>query len=395
MSTRNNRMVSELAQQDPEEGAQDPTPEQKLAEFFGQAPADVSVGIYEIDPARPREPAFLFSIPSSELPSPHELLAQILEKWGAGRYESMAQDQKGKIVFKTRFTVGTDRDRKRALIPSRHEADAPSTAAAAPAGGLSPELRAILEQQNRVLEALAQAVTARPEPAQAHDPFDVIERLGKLKHLFVPENPAPQKDVLELVKDFLQIKETLRESDTEAADPLSSAVKYLAPAITSAVERMQQGQEQTRAAALERAAAGAGGHQAERPPAANGYSGMLSHYTDPLIDMAARGTEVPAAAQWVVNTLAQQPPAIAEAVLDFLDDEQSTQRLTAMVPKLEPHAEWLDQVVNAVLQAVEDQARASADQGSADQTPDPPGADASEPKQPKPGAEDAQRTQAR
>jgi hypothetical protein len=313
--------------------------EQILAQYFGQAsPESVSVAIYELASDRAADRAFLFAFPLASAPPPHELFAEILDKWGPGRYQVYAQyTGDGKIAFRHNFTVGADRDRRRAAIPSRAELKGEDRAApaATPVSGVSPELAAILAGQNRILEALAESIAQSRAPAR--DTLEIARELAALKELFGPApSPAPTASILEIVRDVLKIKDQLAGDDES---PLTAAMRTLGPAINRAVERLGP---------------------VPSPPvttgdARNGGGGAMRAACDALLELARSGAPSDVAAQRVLEYLASAPEWVEQAVIALVveERERAVERLCGLDARLGEYREWLGALVRALLTVLE------------------------------------------
>lgn len=332
-----------------------PTPEQLLAQFFGQAQEDdIVCTVYE-RPADQKGMSYLFSFPLAAGMLAHELYETILQKYGPGNYELHAQKGDGKLVKRLVFQVGTERERKRAIIPDRQRPDEPARVApaAGASGDISPALAAILDNQNRMLERLLEAQTDRP---RERDTLSMARELLELKNLFGPAQSTPVAEIFSIVKDVLKLKDELSDGG-EDSSPLAVAMKQLAPAITRAVDKLSQ------APAPPARAAGPAGVRPAVPaaaqPPANGNNGDFSMNFDAVfLELAAhadRGSAPPDVADAVLDWLAERPAWIEQAVLGMVMDEQErvVGRIVGSYPKLEGKREWLGEVIQALIAKVE------------------------------------------
>lgn len=337
-----------------------PTPEQMLAQFFGEPQAgDVICSIFELGGARRDERGFLFSFAFAEAPPPHELYQELLSKYGAGKYELHAQELNGKLVTRKVFQVGSERDRKRALIPDRQQqpGDAPRGPIAG-AGDVSPALAALLEGQQRMFERLLE----REAPREQRDTMSVARELLELKNLFATPAPAatPIAEILGIVKDVLKLKDELSADGGDESSPLVSALKQFAPAITRAVDKLAGPSPRSTAPAP---AAGAGA-ATSAPARANGnHEGFTMNFDGVFAELAAhaeKGSAPDQVADAVLDWLADRPAWIEQAVLGMIVEERArvVNRIVGSYPKLEPKREWLTQVVSALLAKLEEAAAA-------------------------------------
>lgn len=109
-----------------------------------------------------------------------------------------------------------------------------ATQASAPAIG-NDALAVAMERQAVALEALA-ASMARP-PVEPKSTIDFVQDLAAIKDLFSDN----QKGALEQFKDAMELRKLIKDDDDGGgSDPLSLALKTLAPAIERGVEQLQE-----------------------------------------------------------------------------------------------------------------------------------------------------------
>lgn len=347
-----------------------PTIEQQIDEFFGEAHGDVKCSIYELGGTRHDQRGFLFSFPFTRGYSAAELYEQLLESHGPGWYELSAQATGGRGWVKRKiFQLGSERDRMRAAMRKADPTEpAPSvTAQPAQSSALSPELRALLEGQQRILEHLA----TRPE----RDTLTVAKELAELRGLFGDNDrkPTPIGEIMGIVKEVLALKNELADDEGRGSDsPLVAALRQFGPAINAAVERL--GGEPAPAAAPMPAGPGtapAAGPGTTAPGGAqlNGQNGGGSGLMDINLLFAdlhrrAESDEQPAAvADAVLVYLADRPEWVEAAILSMVIDERErvVNRIIGSYPKLAAHREWLGRVVKELLTQIESDAAANDD----------------------------------
>jgi hypothetical protein len=328
----------------------EPTIEQQLDEFFGEPHSDVTCSIYELGGPRHDQRGFLFSFPFVQHYRSAELYEQLLESHGPGWYELSAQRQGGRGWVKRKiFQLGSERDRMRAALRKADPETARPEPAAASSGQLSPELRALIEGQNRILERLID----RPE----NDTVSRVREFAELRALFAPpeRKETPIGEIFTLVKDVLALKNELADGDGDA-NPLAAALKQFAPAINSAVERL--GADSARATPAQ-----------PRPgstvPGGADLNGSASPQLDQLMNINALFAELhrraeadekaPEVADAVLVYLAERPQWVEDAVLSMVTDERErvVSRIVGSYPKLTAHREWLRGVVLELLKLIE------------------------------------------
>ena len=97
---------------------------------------------------------------------------------------------------------------------------------------------------------------------------------------------------------------------------------------------------------------------------ANGL--MLKVYVAQLMQFAAAGLEPRAAAARVIETLQGFPEPMVTAALDWLNDEAAVDNLVTIDPAAASYRQWLEQVVDLVLDAADESpAEAPAPAGAA------------------------------
>jgi hypothetical protein len=322
-----------------------------MTAFFDSIGGDksASVSVYAVDPNNRLRRSFLFTLPDArELTGP-ELMAQVLKEYGAGEYMAESRDDTtGQIIFNPRFEVGAIRRGGGVVIPGPAPPPPPAPAVAAPrAGDISAELVAMMQRQTAALEALA----AQRQPST----LERIRELAELRELVAPAAPAaPAFDLaklLELVTGVATLRDTLG-GDGDGGGPLALLARSLAPALTKIAERTLEAQP-----ALPAPAARPG--VTDSPPSASSPAGgsnvgatetMLKVYVVELVRFAETGIEPTAAIERVAQTLAGFPESTVGQVLDWLDDENVIAKLAAIEPKAAEHKDWLEAVVDGVLE---------------------------------------------
>lgn len=377
MATRRNRAGSTAADTDasssdaeliPGDAVDDgPTIEQQIDEFFGESHGDVTCSIYELGGVRHDQRGFLFSFPFVQGYSSAELYEQLLESHGPGWYELSAQRKAGRgWVRRKVFQLGSERDRMRAAMRKADpETAAPRAAEPAPVrSDVSPELRVLIENQNRILERLID----RPE----RDTLTVARELSELKSLFAPpeRKETPVGEIMTLVKDVLALRSELAEGDGDA-NPLAAALRQFAPAINAAVERLG-GAEQSQPAA---SAQPRPGITAPGRAPLNGHDGGAPKLVDidalfADLHRRAQADEKPAeVADAVLVYLADRPEWLEAAVLSMIVDERErvVGRIAGSYPPLGAHRDWLTRLVVELLKLIE-----SGDEPEPDAAPETP-----------------------
>jgi hypothetical protein len=198
---------------------------------------------------------------------------------------------------------------------------------------------------------LADAIAGRAEPKSL---AEQAQELAALRDLFAPPaaKSTPLGELVAMVKDFHGLKEALSDGDGDAG-PLAAVVKQFAPAINKAVEALQQpptGQPAARPAPSS-SAPGVNGQ-----PYAGGFPGVnIDALFTQLLKHAEAGDPPPDVAAAICDYLAERPEWLEEIVLGMVVDERErvVGRIIGSQPKLEPYRDWLEQVVRALLQAIE------------------------------------------
>jgi len=342
-----------------------PTAEEILGDFFAERRDDeVRCSVYELSGQRHKDRSFLFSFPFEAGLLPADLCERILDTYGAGYYELFAQYQggenHGRIVTRKVFRIGSQRSRANSIFSdSGKKPDAPETEKPKrEAAGLSTELAAILENQNRMLERLIDAQSSRREP----DILEMAEKFASLRQLFAPAPASPASEILQTVKDVLALKNELSDEGGESS-PLSVALKQFGPGIMQALARANG-----EAGAVAPAPAPAPGQPRPNGDAAaeampmQGSGMFFDAPFDELLKHAQGNSEPPEVCEAVLTYLANQPQWIELAVLTMIGEERerSTSKIIAMYPKLGPHRDWLAKVVAELVQRM-DEAEAAAD----------------------------------
>jgi hypothetical protein len=321
----------------------DPGAVDKLTAFFDSLGSDAAaaVSLYAVDPSNRLRRSFLLTIPDAAELTGAELMAQVLERYGAGEYFAESRDeQSGQVVFAQRFEVGSIAKRG-AVIPP-----APATPAAKP-GDISAELVAMMARQTAALEALA----AQRQPQSM---LGMLKELKELRDVIAPPPAAPAFDLgklLELVNGVATLRDTLGDGG-EGGGPLAMIARSLAPALQKIAERAVE------APALPAPGQPPAAGVTDSPPAPPAEGGdvaangtMLKVYVAELVRFAEQGLDPAAATQRVLQTLAGFPEPMIEAVLDWLNDEAAVDNLAALDPKAAQYRPWLEQVIDGVLDA--------------------------------------------
>lgn len=351
----------------------EPTIEQQLDEFFGEAHDGVTCSIYELGGPRHDQRGFLFSFPFVRGYSSAELYGDLLQSHGPGWYELSAQREGGGgWVKRKQFQLGSERDRMRAAM-RKAEPGADRTEQPVARSGLSPELAALIEGQNRILERLID----RPE----RDTMSMARELAELKGLFAtPERrETPIGEIMKLARDFLELKNEL-SGDGGDDNPLASALRQFAPAINAAVERLGHGEQPGAAPAI--AAQPRPGTTRPGDEQPNGHAGGAPGLMDinalfADLNRRAQANEPPAAvANAVLVFLAGRPEWVEAAVLSMVMDEREriVNRIVGSYPELGGNRPWLHEVVQELLKLIESD--------EADEDDPPRGSVNGEPKEP-------------
>jgi len=315
------------------------TPELKLEKYFASIPSgetDISIGLYQVDPADRRRKGFLFYIEPDEL-AIHDLFEKILAEWGAGEYEAIAQDG-GEIAFSQRFVLGS--------IKKKERYRAPSPVTPTPSSGIDPTVLAILDRQQATLDKL---VENQQRPQQST--LETLKELRAMQELVQPVAPAPApgtglENVLGIVQSVLQLRDELGGGNGD--DALTAGIKTLGPAIVKAVEAMQASPR------IPAPGADLGPGTPARAPEVNaqGAGRLIGPYL-PTIVANARGGVLPTdAARQILGQLAALPPEAMQGLLDYLDDDQAVDKLAAMEPEIIQLREWFDQLVDVLCASI-------------------------------------------
>jgi len=338
----------------------------RITRFFDELGADktASVTIYAIDPANRLRRSFLFTMPDARELNGPDLMAQVLERHGAGEYIAESRDvDTGQIIFNPRFEVGGFVHRGRGVIPGPVAAVAP-----AKPGDTSSELAAAINRQSALLEAVL------ANQAQQPSTLDRLREFKELREVFAPAAAAaPGLDfakVLELVTGVLDLREKLGDAGGGGSGPLEVLARSLAPALTKIAER-----------AIESPALPApplNGVTVTAPAAPGGVdvagtnNVMLRVYVGELVRFAEQGLDPEAAAACVLQTLSGFPEPMQAAVVDWLNDERVVENLTTFEPKAANYAQWLSAVVDRVLDALLEPDDDADDEPDETETPAPP-----------------------
>lgn len=335
----------------------EPTPEEKLAEYFEGlgAGSGIRIGIHEVDPENRSRRGFLFYLDYESLSS-DELLSQILAKYGPGEYEAMAKDQAGHFKFRQRFTLGSIKKAAPA-IPD----PAGTRGASSAHTGTDPDVLRLIEGQNRMIEALVANTAQGAPPAPAKSLLEQLAELGPalgaLKDFIQPSGGS--NDVLKTVRDVLKLRDEFGE-EGGPSDPLSVAVKSLMPVITKAVDRMDSADRTNRARAFRTATelAGAPGAAPAEPgtepvmstiPTTAPDVAILSMYLGPVLSWAEAKTPAVDAARQVGAMINGLPDDGFIAVLTFLEGERPVARLAEIDSRVNDHQDWFGELVREVL----------------------------------------------
>lgn len=336
------------------------TPEQIIGEFFGEAhaDADITCSIYEINPAKPREISYLFNFEFRPGLSSAKLFDDILGNYGAGWYELQAQGERGNMVTRRRFQVGSESARKKALasvVPKRSTETERAERESEPVtrSGLSPELAAILDNQNRLIEKLADA-----QSGARGGQYDSVRDLLELKKLF--EQPSqPLAEIMGIVRDVLKLKEDLTDEPGDDS-PLGAAVKMLAPSLSKVIEKLNEQQPVPAPAQQPQP-------QPSQPASSEAETMFnLDAMFSELHKLAESNTPADVAAEAVLVQLSAQPEWVENVVLGMIVDEgeRVVGRLVGSYPKLLPFRDWLTKVCTHILDAIE--AAAAEETGETD-----------------------------
>ena len=337
-----------------------PTSEQLIAQFFGEDHSDdVSCSIYEVDG---KERGYLFGF-NFGATTTRELFDGLLETNGPGTYELQAQRPNGQLVARKVFRLGSTRQRKQLPFAAR---EAEKKAEPAQSSGVSPELAAILENQNRMLERMIDLA----QPAQSSSPFDAVRDLLQLKELFA-QPQTPISEVMGIVNDVLKLKDRIADDDPDRS-PFDLALKTLGPQLSRLLE--QNGGGAPAAAPAQPQAQSSAPRPPLNPnpdatPTGAGVFAMLnldSLFAE-LAKLAEKNLTAEQGAEAVLQWLAEQREWIEQAVLGIICDEPTEKvvgRLVGSAPALAPHRAWLASVVGVIKTAIEN---ATADQ---DETPE-------------------------
>lgn len=161
-----------------------------------------------------------------------ELLALIVAEYGPGEYP---------ITFKAPGPSGRPEIRwhKHMHVQARRlgavQSVTPTQAQAPGSDGLTAALISIAETQTRMLEALAK-LTDAPK-SEEKTTIDFVKELGAIKDLF----SDTRQSALEQFKDAMELRKLIKDDDDNGGgDPLSIALRTLAPAIEKGVEALQE-----------------------------------------------------------------------------------------------------------------------------------------------------------
>ena len=325
----------------------EPSAEEKLTAFFDAIGADdgTRISVHEVDEEHRQRRRFLFYVDVDQISS-DELLAQILDEFGGGEYEVAAKNAAGQYKWRQRVFLGSGK-KKPFRIPGPAKPDpAPAPATA----GVDPNVLALIEGQNRILETLADRIGGA-EPEKPKTLLEQITEFGQLKELFAPA--APAKTALDLVREFNELRE---EFSGETDDPLAMAIKQLLPTITKAVDKMDDAQRARPTRARHTPAPGAGTPSGTAPngeamngiPAASAEVAILSMYMGPICQWAAGGVKPADAATQIGGMINDLPDEQFMAVLTYLEADDVIEKLTAIDPRVSNHAEWFKETIAAV-----------------------------------------------
>lgn len=327
-------------------------PEDKLAQFFGEHADDTRYSVYECDPDNRERPAFLFSFAATEAPEPDALLTQLRETYGAGVYEISARDpDTGQYTFRSRFNVGSRRERRNVRVVPEAEKSAPPPPAPPPQpAGINPELATVLGQQNKILESLAEALTSRPERPEKST-IEIAQELIAIRDLFPREEPRASTSLIEELRGLLKLKDELRGfSDESSASPMERAFDRLAPTLQRALERLS----------------GSGAPTPTNParPIANGEDRLVHTWIAELQRMAEAEMQPEQAAYRVLEVLGSGPELIEQFVLNVIlqERERAAARLIQMAPQMAQHQSWLIEVAQRIEGIVRHASNAAPDE---------------------------------
>jgi hypothetical protein len=316
----------------------------RITQFFDSLGADrtASVSVYEIDPKNRLRRSFLFTLPDARELSGPELMQSILEKHGAGEYQAEGRDpDTGQILFNPRFAVGS-------LRAPRAEIPGPARAPAAP-GDTSSELAAAINRQSALLERLVAAQSAPPSM------LGMLRELKELRDVLAPATPAAAPfdfaKIVELITGVLDLRDKLGDGGGDGGGALGILARSLAPALTKIAERAVDSPPALPAPARVTVT------PPPAPPAEGADVGiadtlMLRTYVASLVRFAEQGLTPEQGASRVVETLGAFPTPTVARVVDWLNDEKVCENLAAIEPAAARHAEWLDKVVDLVLEAM-------------------------------------------
>lgn len=158
-----------------------------------------------------------------------ELLELIVSEYGPGVYP---------VQFKGKQKSGRPKIRwqKDYHVQSRRPGAVQNLSVAPPSRETGNDaLAAAMERQAIALEALA-AGLAKPPPAPKTT-IDFVQELGAIKDLFSDN----RQSALEQFKDAMELRKLIKDDDGNGdGDPLSLALKTLAPAIEKGVEALRE-----------------------------------------------------------------------------------------------------------------------------------------------------------
>lgn len=316
--------------------------ERKIHDFtdtFGSTP-DVWLNIYELL-SDGNKTTFLKTVAIDDV-SPTQIVNMINDEYGPGMYQIAGRrnNEKGRemLVFRENIQIGRAAKGYKPPGAEKERGNGADDSAIAQA----------LQLNNRLLERLLEKDTA---PAAQPNMLDLMKDFAEIKKLFEP--PPAAGNMLELVKDVLALKDQLLGSE-EPRDALSMAMEKFLPAITNAVGKMQDHDQAGAQRGLVRTV---GDAPTSMPPP---LLKMLGQFLPTAIMAASMNVEPEKAAGIVIAQIATNLP-LRHALAEFLDDDLAVDKVARINSGVLQHRDWFNDFIDhLVLVLIPDDPRAMA-----------------------------------
>jgi hypothetical protein len=290
-----------------------------------------------------------------------DLLELIVAEYGAGTYP---------VQFKGKHKNGRPRFvwQKDMHVQARRKAAVQNLSAApAPAPAIGNDALAVaMERQAVALEALAASI-ARP-PVEQKTTADFLQEISGFKELFSDN----RRSALEQFKDAMELRKLIKDDDDGGgSDPLSLALKTLAPAIERGVEQLQE----TEAAQVRRRAPPIAPQPSEPVPtvddpdpkvAAEARAGVTAtneaaifqayeifnkQFLPAILQLAETGQDPKDAAEYLVRLIGDDGPTIELIGVVLMQDDMVV-RFSRFNARVLQFTAWLDNVADWIAHAL-------------------------------------------